>query len=106
MRNSRTRRRASERSSGNASPRGATASAMPTDKISVTQLTPLLFLERSADVFPQRIAIVYGDRRLTYADFAEASQRLASALRVSGIEPGDRVAYLLPNVPEQLVAHF
>ena len=37
---------------------------MPTGKVSITQLTPLLFLERSADVFPQRVAIVYGDRRL------------------------------------------
>ena len=79
---------------------------MPTGKVSITQLTPLLFLERSADVFPQRVAIVYGDRRLTYAEFADDAQRLASALRVSGIALGDRVAYLLPNVPEMLVAHF
>ncbi len=79
---------------------------MPTDKVSITELTPLLFLERSADVFRQRVAIVYGDRRLSYADFAEEAQRLGSALRASGIAPGDRVAYLLPNVPEQLVAHF
>ena len=79
---------------------------MPTDKVSITQLTPLLFLERSADVFPQRVAIVYGQRRITYAEFAEEAQRLASALRASGIVPGDRVAYMLPNIPEMLVAHF
>jgi fatty-acyl-CoA synthase len=79
---------------------------MPTDKVSITQLTPLLFLERSAEVFAERVAIVYGDRRLTYAEFASDAQRLGSALRRSGIEPGDRVAYLLPNLPEHLVAHF
>ena len=79
---------------------------MPTGKVSITQLTPLLFLERSAEVFPDRVAIVYGDRRLSYAGFAEGAQRLASALRASAIAPGDRVAYLLPNVPELLVAHF
>jgi len=79
---------------------------MARDKVSITQLTPLLFLERSAEVFPARVAIVYGDRRLTYAGFAEDVQRLAGALSASGIAPGDRVAYLLPNVPELLVAHF
>ncbi len=79
---------------------------MAADAVSITQLTPLLFLERSADVFPQRVAIVYGDRRATYDEFAEEAQRLAGALSASGIAPGDRVAYLLPNVPELLVAHF
>jgi fatty-acyl-CoA synthase len=69
-------------------------------------LTPLAFLRRSAEVFPDKTAIVYGDRRITYADFAAAATRLAHALRASGVESGDRVAYLLPNIPEMLVAHF
>ncbi|MBA3905241.1 MAG: long-chain-fatty-acid--CoA ligase [Pseudonocardiales bacterium] len=71
-----------------------------------TQLTPLAFLRRSAEVFPERTAIVYGERRHTYREFAAEVTRVAHALRGSGIEPGDRVAYLLPNVPEMLVAHF
>ncbi len=71
-----------------------------------TQLTPLAFLRRSADVYPDRPAIVYGERRHTYAEFAAESTRVAHALRGSGVEPGDRVAYLLPNIPEMLVAHF
>jgi acyl-CoA synthetase (AMP-forming)/AMP-acid ligase II len=79
---------------------------MPPDTVWRTGLTPLLFLERSAEVFPGRDAIVYGERRETYADFASAAQRLAGALTASGLEPGDRVAYLLPNLPEMLVAHF
>ena len=43
---------------------------------------------------------------MTYAELAADAQRLAAALGASGIRPGDRVAYLLPNVPEYLVAHF
>jgi fatty-acyl-CoA synthase len=71
-----------------------------------TELTPLSFLERSAFVFPDRVAILHGERRLSYAGFAAEATRLARALRASGVEPGDRVAYLCPNLPELLVAHF
>ena len=71
-----------------------------------TQLTPLTFLGRSAAVYPDKTAIVYGERRHTYREFAAEATRVAHALRGSGVEPGDRVAYLLPNIPEMLVAHF
>jgi fatty-acyl-CoA synthase len=71
-----------------------------------TPLTPLAFLRRSAEVFPDKTAIVYGDRRQSYRDFAAEATRVAHALRGSGIQPGDRVAYMLPNIPEMLVAHF
>jgi len=71
-----------------------------------TPLTPLAFLERSAQIYPEKTAIVYGDRRITYAEFAAAATRLAHALRASGVKTGDRVAYLLPNIPEMLIAHF
>jgi fatty-acyl-CoA synthase len=74
--------------------------------ISVQPLTPLRFLERSSDVFPEKVAIVHGERRVTYRDFAAEVTRLAHGLRASGIGPGDRVAYLCPNIPEMLVAHF
>src|SRR5918992_326059 len=78
----------------------------PSVSISVAPLTPLQFLERSSDVFPDKTAIVYGDRRITYREFAAETTLLAHGLRASGIEPGDRVAYLCPNIPEMLVAHF
>jgi fatty-acyl-CoA synthase len=71
-----------------------------------TPLTPLAFLERSARVYPEKTAIVYGNRRISYAEFAAAATRLAHALRASGVKPGDRVAYLVPNIPEMLIAHF
>ncbi|SHL19216.1 fatty-acyl-CoA synthase [Pseudonocardia thermophila] len=76
------------------------------DPVWHTALTPLSFLGRSADVFADKTAVVYGERRSTYAEFAAEVQQVAKGLRGSGIEPGDRVAYLLPNVPEMLVAHF
>ena len=74
--------------------------------LSHTPLTPLRFLERSAEVFPDKVAIVHGDRRTTYRDFAGEATRLARALHASGIEAGDRVAYMCPNIPELLIAHF
>ena len=74
--------------------------------VSHSSLTPLRFLERSAEVYPDKVAIVHGDRRISYRDFAFEATRLARALQASGIGPGDRVAYLCPNIPELLVAHF
>src|SRR4249920_2552361 len=73
---------------------------------SFTPLTPLAFLERSADVFADKTAIAYGARRSSYSEFGAEATRLAHALRASGIRPGDRVAYMCPNIPEMLVANF
>jgi fatty-acyl-CoA synthase len=77
-----------------------------TEPVSPLPLTPLRFLERSAAVFPDKVAIVHGERRTSYRDFAREATRLARALQASGIERGDRVAYLCPNIPETLIAHF
>lgn len=74
--------------------------------VSHSSLTPLRFLERSAEVYPDKVAIVHGDRRTSYRHFASEVTRLAHALQTSGIDPGDRVAYLCPNIPELLIAHF
>ena len=76
------------------------------DSVSDTALTPLSFLPRSARVFPAKTAVIYGRRRLSYAELEAETARVARALRASGIEPGDRVAYLMPNLPEMLIAHF
>ena len=69
-------------------------------------LTPLAFLERAAIAFPEKDAIVYRNRRVTYREMAAAATRTARAFRTAGVGPGDRVAYLCPNIPEMLVAHF
>jgi fatty-acyl-CoA synthase len=69
-------------------------------------LTPLGLLERTLRVFPEKTAVVYGDERWSYRRFAEEIGRLAGALVRAGIAPGDRVAFLAPNVPALLAAHF
>src|SRR5438128_1898991 len=71
-----------------------------------TELTPLLFLERAARVYAGRTAVVYGERRFTYEQLGRRIRQLATALRRAGLERGDRVAFLAPNVPALLEAHF
>jgi fatty-acyl-CoA synthase len=75
-------------------------------QVSYTALTPLSFLERSARVWPDKVAVIYGSQRLSYSEFAAEVAGTARALQASGIEPGDRVAYLMPNLPQLLIAHF
>jgi fatty-acyl-CoA synthase len=69
-------------------------------------LTPLGFLARSAAVFPERVAIIHGDQRVTYAEFYARARRLASAVRAAGVKPGQTVAALLLNTPPMLEAHY
>jgi acyl-CoA synthetase (AMP-forming)/AMP-acid ligase II len=69
-------------------------------------LTPLSFLERTVRAFPQRTAVVDGETRLTWAAFRERVRGLARGLQEAGIERGDRVAFLAPNVTPLLDAHF
>ncbi len=69
-------------------------------------LTPLTFLERAASVFPDRMAIVHGMQRITYAEFHERARRLASALAKHGVRKGDTVAVMLANTPPMLDAHY
>lgn len=71
-----------------------------------SHLTPLRFLERSAVVFRERPAVVYGATQYSYGQLSERVHRLASALRSYGIQKGDRVAFLAPNIPPMLEAHF
>jgi fatty-acyl-CoA synthase len=70
------------------------------------ELTPLLFLARSARVYPERTAVIDGDRTYTYAQFAARADALGRALRDRGIARGERVAVLAPNRSELLEAHF
>jgi fatty-acyl-CoA synthase len=73
--------------------------------VSRTELNPLSFLYRSVAIHPERVAVVHGARRYTYAQLGERVNRLASALRRHGLEPHDRVAALCPNVPALLELH-
>ncbi|QFT57419.1 Long-chain-fatty-acid--CoA ligase [Sulfitobacter sp. THAF37] len=69
-------------------------------------LTPLSQLRRANRVFADRTAVVYGDHRVSYAEYHDRCSRLASAIAARGVRPGDVVATLLPNIPAQAEAHF
>jgi len=71
-----------------------------------TELTPVAFLRRSAAVFPEKTAIVHGERRYSYREFHERVNRLATGLREAGLAKGERVAFLSPNIPALLEASF
>ena len=74
--------------------------------VNYTPLTPLSFLVRSAYVFPDKTAVVYKDTRYTYRQFRQRVNRCATALQAAGVTPGDRVAFLCPNIPPMLEAHY
>ena len=76
------------------------------EKVYRSELTPVSFLRRSAYMFPEKTAVVYGERRYSYGELGERVNRLASRLRDSGLEKGDRVAFLCPNTPPMLEGHF
>ena len=69
-------------------------------------LTPLSFLNRARDVFPDKLAVVYGDHRVTYRQYHERCTHLASGLVKLGVQSGDVVATILPNIPAHTEAHF
>jgi len=69
-------------------------------------LTPLSFLARAAAVYPDKIALIHGELRFTYAEFYRRCGRLADALRRRGIGFGDTVSLMAPNVPALLEAHY
>jgi fatty-acyl-CoA synthase len=71
-----------------------------------SELNPVDFLHRAAYLYPDKVAVVHGQRRYGYRELAERSWRLASALRSAGLAKGDRVAALLFNSPAMLEAHF
>ncbi|WP_031337968.1 acyl-CoA synthetase [Rhodopseudomonas sp. B29] len=69
-------------------------------------LSPLSFLERSANVYPGLTSVVYEGRHYTWKETRERCRRFASWLTRSGITRGDTVAVMLPNVPAMVEAHF
>ena len=75
-------------------------------KVYRTELSPVSFLCRNAYVHPEKTAIVYGDRRYSYGEFAMRVNLLASRLRAAGLAKHQRVAFLAPNIPPMLEAHF
>ena len=76
------------------------------NSVSFEDLSPLSFLDRSASVYPNKPAVIYNGETHTYAQFDERVTRLASALRQAGVRKGDRVAFMLPNIPQMLEGHY
>jgi fatty-acyl-CoA synthase len=74
--------------------------------ISFEPLTPTAFLRRAAHVFSDRLGVVDGDLRFTYAQFLERNLKFAGALKALGIAPGDRVAVLAGNTHVLLAGHY
>jgi fatty-acyl-CoA synthase len=69
-------------------------------------LSPVSFVERSAEVFGDLPAVVHGQRRYTWAETRERSARLAAALKSFGVERGSTVSAMLANTPEMVEAHY
>ena len=69
-------------------------------------LSPLSFLRRTASVYPNRLSVIHGDIRRTWAESYERCVRLASALSKRGVGIGNTVAVMAPNVPELFEAHY
>ncbi len=68
-------------------------------------LTPVIWLERTAAIWPDRIAVIHGDQKTTWAETARRCRRLASALTSRGIGRGDVVSIMAPNTPAMFEAH-
>ena len=71
-----------------------------------TALSPVSFVERSAEVFGDLTAVIHGRRRYTWRQVRERSARLAASLRALGIARNDTVSVMLPNTPEMVEAHY
>jgi fatty-acyl-CoA synthase len=78
----------------------------PSASFSFEPLTPVSFLDRSAEVHSDQLAVVDGELRLTYRALQDRSLRLAYLLHSMGVEPEDRVAVLAPNSHVLLESHY
>ena len=79
---------------------------MPKTPANYVPLSPVSFIERSAEVFGDLPAVVHGARRYDWRALRDRSARLAAALRSFGIGRGDTVSVMLPNTPEMIEAHY
>lgn len=79
---------------------------LPRTEANYAALSPLSFIERAAEVYPQRTAVVHGGLRRTWSEVFMRCRQLASALERHGVGKGDTVAVMLPNTPPMVEAHF
>ena len=79
---------------------------LPRTGANYAALSPLSCIERTAEVYPERLAVVHGDLRRNWSEVFARCRQLPSALQRSGIAKGDTVAVMLPNTPPMVEAHF
>src|SRR5574343_574395 len=79
---------------------------LPKTPANVAPMSPLSFIERTAEVYPTRLAVVHGALRQDWATTYRRCRQLASALSRAGIGKNDTVAVMLPNTPPMVEAHF
>ncbi len=77
-----------------------------TNPANFAPLTPLSFLQRAADIHPNRTAVIHGAQRCSYRELYARTRRLASALEKAGVRAGDTVSVMLPNIPAMVEAHY
>ncbi|MEP7063416.1 MAG: acyl-CoA synthetase [Betaproteobacteria bacterium] len=82
------------------------AEPLPRNAANYVPLSPLSFIARTAGIWPERVSVVHGDRRDTWATTYARCRRLASALAGLGVRRGDTVAAMLANSPEMVEMHF
>jgi fatty-acyl-CoA synthase len=82
------------------------ASGLDKNAANYAPLSPLSFLNRAADVFPDHIAVVHGSQRLDYMTLYSRCRQLGSALSRLGIGKDDTVTVMLSNVPPMIEAHY
>jgi fatty-acyl-CoA synthase len=90
---------------GHRSDDGGFASLRP-NAANFAALTPVSFLQRAAEVHPDRCAVIHGSHQYSYRALYGRARRLASALKRAGVRAGDTVSVMLPNVPAMLEAHY
>ena len=79
---------------------------LPRTEANFAPFTPLAFIQRTAEVYPDKLAIVHGELRQNWAQTYDRCRQLASALQKHGIGKKDTVAAMLPNTPPMVEAHF
>jgi len=79
---------------------------LPRNEANYAPISPLSFIERTAEVYPERVAIVHGSLRQTWSQTYARARQMASALQRAGIGKNDTVAVMLPNTPPMVEAHF
>ena len=79
---------------------------LPRTGANFAPISPMSFIERTAEVYPNRLAVVQGGLRRTWGEVYARCRQLASALQRAGVGKGDTVAVMLPNTPPMVEAHF